>query len=395
MIKSRFSSVKLFSMILVAIFILASIFVSPQTVYASSNIATGKTSIADSELPGHEAFNGNDNKSNTYWSAADTNDNHYWTVDFGGLYELKGTEVKWPSSTVYKYRVETSTDNSHWTLRIDKSNNKSIEQKQEDNFVGVARYVKIIILDVQSNDYASICDFKAFGTAFTSSSPTMIYIAGDSTAQTYSRSFAPQTGWGQCIEKYFKKDVMFDNRAIGARSSKSFIVEGRLDAILSVIRPNDYLFIQFAHNDATNIPARHTDPYTTYKDYLKQYVTRTRALGAIPILITPVARLNFRDGVFINDFPDYVIAMKQVAAETNTPCIDMMNTCIDYYTTMGYDAVFPNYLVSSNGTDYTHFTQAGANMIANLLSQKIKALDLPISKYIRRGNGGYEKKIIF
>ncbi|MCB2340488.1 SGNH/GDSL hydrolase family protein [Clostridium estertheticum] len=392
MIQSRGRSKKLFSIILIVIFIATSLFVSPQKVYASSNIAMGKTSTSDSELLGHGASNGNDGKQSTYWSAADTNDNHYWTVDLGGLYELKETEVKWQKNTVYKYRVETSTDNLHWTLRIDKSNNTSTIQKQKDIFNGLARYVKIIILDVPSNDYASICDFKVSGSAFKNNSPTMVYIAGDSTAQTYGTSFAPQTGWGQCIEKYFSRDVMFDNRAIGGRSSKSFILEGRLDDILSVIRPKDYLFIQFGHNDASYIPARHTDPYTTYKDYLKQYITKSRDIGAIPILITPVARLNYKNGVFVNDFPDYVIAMKQVAIETNTPIIDMMNTCIDYYTSVGYDTVFPNYLVSSNGTDYTHFTQAGANMIASMTTQKIKALNIPISKYVKNLNPN-EKQI--
>lgn len=382
MVDIKFFSARIVSMML-AVLLAVNIFFVPHTGFAAANIAVGKTATADSTLSGYPASNGNDSSTSTRWSAADANDNHYWMVDLGGLYHLTGTEVLWQKSTVYKYRVETSTNNSHWTLRVDKSNNTSTAQTQTDNFLGVARYVKVIILDIPSNDYASFFDFRVFGTAFTGSSPTMVYVAGDSTVQTYSTSFAPQAGWGQYIQNYFTSDVLFDNRAIGARSSKSFIVEGRLDAILSVIRANDYLLVQFGHNDASTIAERHTDPYTTYKDYLRQYITGARNKGAIPIVITPVARLNYSNGIFKNDFPDYVTAMKQVAAETNTPCIDMMNNCITYYTSIGYNAVYPYYLVSYNGTDYTHFTQNGADRIAGMVAQGIKGLGVSISPYVK------------
>lgn len=374
---------KLLPLFLTLIFFICLFTVAKPVNAATTNIATGKTSSSDSSQSGHPASDGNDGSLTTRWCAADANNNHYWMVDLGGLYNLTGTEILFEKKLAYKYRVETSTDNTNWTLRVDKSNNASIDQTQTDNFLGVARYVKVIILTVPANTWASFYDFRAFGTAFTTKTPPMIYIAGDSTVQTYSTSFAPQAGWGQYLQNYFTQGVMFDNRAIGGRSSKSFIVEGRLDAILNVIRANDYLLIQFGHNDASSIKERHTDPYTTYKDYLKQYVSKAREKGAIPILITPVARLNYSSGVFKNDFPDYVTAMKQVATETNTPCIDMMNTCINYYTSVGYDAVYPCYLVSSNGTDYTHFTQKGADMIASLLSKQIKEQNISLSSYVK------------
>jgi lysophospholipase L1-like esterase len=384
MLKSSVLKSKLLSIILTGLLIVGLVISAPKAVFAAAtNIAIGKTATADSAQSGYPASNGNDKSTTTRWCAADANNKHYWTVDLGALYNLTGTEILFEKSVVYKYRVETSTDNTNWTLRVDKSNNTSTTQTQTDAFLGIARYVKVIILEIPSKNWASFYDFRVFGTAFTSSTPPMVYIAGDSTVQTYSTSFAPQAGWGQYIQDYFTKDVMFDNRAIGGRSSKSFIVEGRLDAILSVIRANDYLLIQFGHNDASTIADRHTDPYTTYKDYLKQYVTKARAKGAIPVLITPVARLNYSSGVFKNDFPDYVTAMKQVATETNTPCVDMMNKCLSYYATAGYNTVYPYYLVSSNGTDYTHFTNAGAQKIASMLSQELKALNIKLSSFVK------------
>lgn len=91
-----------------------------------------------------------------------------------------------------------------------------------------------------------------------------VYIASDSTAQTYSSGYHPQAGWGQKLSSYFTSRITVANRAIGGRSSRSFIEQGRLAAIQAVIRPGDYLFVQFGHNDATVGNAeRYTPPPTT------------------------------------------------------------------------------------------------------------------------------------
>ncbi|WP_010680972.1 SGNH/GDSL hydrolase family protein [Acetivibrio cellulolyticus] len=211
-----------------------------------------------------------------------------------------------------------------------------------------------------------------------------VYLAGDSTVQSYNSSYYPQAGWGQMIYNYFTPDVYFVNKAIAGRSSKSFVVDGRLDEILNVIKKDDYLFIQFGHNDATiSNPERYAAPYTTYKEYLAKYIDGAREKGAIPILITPVARLNYNNGTYKNDFPDYCTAMKQVADEKNCAIIDLMTKSLDYYATLDYNTVYKFYMVSSNGTDYTHFTETGAKEIAEIVSQSVKELNVPISKYVK------------
>lgn len=211
-----------------------------------------------------------------------------------------------------------------------------------------------------------------------------VYLCGDSTVMTYNASYYPQAGWGQMLGKYFDSNVSFSNHAIGGRSSKNFVEQGRLDSILSVIQPKDYLFVQFGHNDATiSNPDRYAEPYTTYKEYLKKYVDGARAKGAIPVLITPVARLNYTNNAFKNDFPDYCIAMKQVASEENVLLIDLMTLSLNYYTSIGYDATYKLYLVSSNGTDYTHFTEAGADAIAKIISQEVKKLNIPLASGVK------------
>lgn len=46
-----------------------------------------------------------------------------------------------------------------------------------------------------------------------------------------------------------------------------------------MIRPGDYLFVQFGHNDATiSVPERYASP-ADYKIYLKTYIDGVRQRG--------------------------------------------------------------------------------------------------------------------
>lgn len=221
-------------------------------------------------------------------------------------------------------------------------------------------------------------------TANAASTKPTVYIAGDSTVATYKSSVSSKVGWGQVIPTCFTSDLIFENHATSGRSSKSFINEGRLNEILNKIKPNDYLFIQFGHNDQKkDDPTRYTEPYTTYKQYLKQYIDGARAKKAIPVLITPVARLNYKSGNFNNDFIEYDKAMKQVAAENNVKLIDLTTKSINYYTSLGYDNTFKLFMISLDGADRTHFTKQGATQIARLVAQGVKENNLPISKYVK------------
>ncbi|MCY9668093.1 rhamnogalacturonan acetylesterase [Paenibacillus alginolyticus] len=200
-----------------------------------------------------------------------------------------------------------------------------------------------------------------------------IYLAEDSTVQEYTADWAPQAGWGQFIAEYFNSEVRFHNRGIGGRSSKTFVEEGRLEAILEEIGPGDYLFVQMGHNDSTTSkPERYTEPYTTYKHYLKMYIDNARLRGATPIFITPMARLHYEDGTFINDFPDYCIAMKLLAEEEKVQLVDLMTISLEYYSSIGYDEAVNLFMISVNGTDCTHFTDKGARRIAKILAEAIK-----------------------
>ncbi|WP_319005783.1 OmpL47-type beta-barrel domain-containing protein [Metabacillus niabensis] len=220
-----------------------------------------------------------------------------------------------------------------------------------------------------------------------------VYLAGDSTVQTYDEYWKPEAGWGQMIPRFFNESVLFDNHAIGGRSSKSFIFEGRLDNILTEIRPDDFFLIQFGHNDATiSRPERYAS-VPDYKNYLKTYINGARQRGAEPILVTPVGRRDFNaeTGIFNVSFPDYVQGMKEVAEELDVELVDLSTLSREYYDTIGpvgTKAVFLHtepgiYTAFPNGSqDDTHFQEYGAIQIARLLSSGIKELDSSLASYV-------------
>jgi lysophospholipase L1-like esterase len=206
-----------------------------------------------------------------------------------------------------------------------------------------------------------------------------IYLAADSTVQTYAASQAPQQGWGQRIQEFFTADVSIVNKAIGGRSSKSFIDEGRLSEIEKVLKKGDYLFCQWGINDRyMSDPARYTDPATTFRDYLKQYIEAARGKNAIPVLVTPTPRLDYVNGVFMNDFPAYCDAIKAVGTETHTPVIDLQTKALAYYTSVGYEVVERDIAL-----DVLHFKEKGAFEMARLVAEGTQELAMPISPFVK------------
>ncbi|MGW6014671.1 rhamnogalacturonan acetylesterase [Streptomyces sp. NPDC055210] len=218
-----------------------------------------------------------------------------------------------------------------------------------------------------------------------------LYIASDSTAQTYSSGYYPQAGWGQKLSSYFTSNITVANRAIGGRSSRSFIEQGRLAAIHQVIKAGDYLFVQFGHNDATVGNAeRYTSP-ADYKEYLRNdYIRGTRARGATPVVVTPVSRRSYNatTGKFNVSFPAYVDAAKAVAQEEGAPLVDLSAASRAYLDGIGVEASkgiflwlnagqYPNF---PNGVqDNTHFQERGAVEMARLVARAVAGLGLPLS----------------
>jgi lysophospholipase L1-like esterase len=206
---------------------------------------------------------------------------------------------------------------------------------------------------------------------------------GDSTVQTWASGYYPKAGWGQVLPKFFdstKANVV--NKAVGGTSSKSFY-DNYWSGVRSLIVTGDYVFVQFGINDAASDTARHTDAFTTFKDYLRKYVNETKARGGYPVIVATLRRNAWNaDGTVYNAYHDYPIAARQVASEMNVPCVDLDAMCktlmeslgqtyTTYYWYMQLAAgEWPNY--SSGQADNVHFQESGALEMARLVVQGIR-----------------------
>ncbi|MFG2124695.1 rhamnogalacturonan acetylesterase [Streptomyces sp. NPDC048710] len=200
-----------------------------------------------------------------------------------------------------------------------------------------------------------------------------VYIAGDSTAAQKYADAAPETGWGMAFPFFLRKELEVANHAVNGRSSKSFVDEGRLDAILSVIRPGDLLIVQFAHNDekATD-PARYTEPWTTYQEYLRLYIDGARSRGARPVLATPVERRRFdAEGNAVPTHGDYPAAMRVLAVAERVALLDIEALSLALWQELGVEETKKYFNWTDTEQDNTHFNPPGAIAVARLVAQEL------------------------
>ncbi|WP_309507445.1 rhamnogalacturonan acetylesterase [Sediminibacillus dalangtanensis] len=197
---------------------------------------------------------------------------------------------------------------------------------------------------------------------------------------------------GQALPRFFKAGVVVINRAVGGRSSKSFMTEGRLDEINRDLQPGDYLFIQFGHNDSKPEPERRTDPFTTYQDCLNQYITVARQKQAFPVLLTPVQRRNFSEnGRLRETHGDYPTAMRELARMESIPLIDLTKETTVLLEKLGDIESKKLFMWVEPGAsknypdglqDNTHFNEQGAEEIARVVCKCLRTMKLPLADYL-------------
>lgn len=209
-----------------------------------------------------------------------------------------------------------------------------------------------------------------------------IYIAGDSTAQTYDRAKTyPQTGWGQVFADYFTDDVVIENRSMGGRSLKSYNNDGRLDKILTSMYPGDYVLIQFGHNDGSTKPERYisVDDFKTLMT--EKYVGEIVKRGGIPVIMSPTPHYSpDENGKFAPTIIDYSDAAREVAENTGTLFLDIQQKIADRWNELGADKVKTFYFINEPGEsvaypdgtdDHTHFKEAGAREVAQIIADAL------------------------
>lgn len=246
-----------------------------------------------------------------------------------------------------------------------------------------------------------------------------VFMIGDSTMANKPLAKENQErGWGQMLPVYLQGKIKVDNRAVNGRSSKSFIDEGRWDKVMELIRPGDYVIIQFGHNDEKIKSAdRYTVPGGTFDDNLRRFVKDARSKGATPILMNSIVRRNFppkalldvasesddkqkewkgkypEEGVILVDTHGaYLESPSNVAKETGATFIDLNKLTHKLVQELG-----PNnsrelfmwipantYEFCPNGKiDNTHLTVLGGLMVSRLAVNALAEQMPALRKYIR------------
>lgn len=206
-----------------------------------------------------------------------------------------------------------------------------------------------------------------------------LFIAGDSTVTDQRNE--PYAGWGQMLPRFFVPGIAVSNQAESGLALHSFERQKRLAKILSMMKPGDYLFIQFGHNDQKN-KAPGAGPFTTYKANLKRFVQAARGKGGIPVLVTPMERRRFaRDGTPETTLSDYAEAVRQAGKEDNVSVIDLNAMSLKLYAALGPEKSKRAFVYYPAGTfpgqdkalsDDTHHNAFGGYELARCVLEGIR-----------------------
>ncbi len=241
--------------------------------------------------------------------------------------------------------------------------------------------------------YASDMDFAAVLPVQTAR-PTL-FLAGDSLMQSYDETETPR-GWGQALaeradgarlarverragceypqeRRYILPELIIDNCAIGGRSSRSFAEQGRLDDVAAHLACGDYLLVQFGRNDADESRPERFVPLDAFALWLQKYVDAAKNAGALPVLVTPLPRLD-ENGHAVDDLAAYSDAMRALAQKENVPCFELGAAVLAACEKRG-DAFFM--------PDGVHLTAAGAAGVAGAFARLLRESGEPRLAYLR------------
>lgn len=216
-----------------------------------------------------------------------------------------------------------------------------------------------------------------------------IYLTGDSTV--VDAQYEPWASWGQMLPYFFvPNEVVIANYAESGETLKAFEDRHRIDKIWNKIKPGDYLFIQFGHNDQK----AGNSIKSGYRKRLKEWILKAKELGAVPVLVTSMNRRVFDENNKIvhtlDDFPD---AMREIAKEEKVDLIDLNALSKTLFEAMGPEdakKAFVHYPANSYPNqptalaDDTHFNTYGAYELAKCVVKSIVDQNLTLKKYISK-----------
>jgi len=208
-----------------------------------------------------------------------------------------------------------------------------------------------------------------------------IFLLGDSTVCDQSKE--PYNSWGQMLTRFFKPEVAIANHGESGETYRDSIGRRRLDKILSVMRPGDWLIMQFGHNDQKQIAAGSGGPFTTYQAEIKKHVDAVRARGGTPVIVSPMERRTFDEaGKVKPTLGDYAEAARRSARELGVAFIDLNAMSKPFYEALGPEKSARAFAAPGGKVDNTHHNNYGSYELAKCIVQAIREQKLPIAQYV-------------
>jgi lysophospholipase L1-like esterase len=204
--------------------------------------------------------------------------------------------------------------------------------------------------------------------------PIRVMLTGDSMT-------ADCCGWGQGMYGYFNANATVVNYATPNSSTKSFLRSAEFEKML-VLKP-DYVLIQYGVVDQAWGPDLAPDYYTTLDEFgtnLTTIVNTVRSFNGIPILITVHSgRVWDTNGVVIPSWQDRNAVIKSVAAELQTPLIDLSQLSMNLFNELGPNGCDFMHWAGGTPDDVMHLSPLGAQYIAQLV---VNALPDSLGPYL-------------
>lgn len=220
---------------------------------------------------------------------------------------------------------------------------------------------------------------------------TTMFLCGNSTV--VDQEDEPWASWGQMITRWFDPEVVVANFAESGLSCTSFLGQLRLDKILTMMKPGDYVIVEFGHNDEKEKRAGDGAWYS-YSRNLKIFADRVRENGGNIIFVTPTARRFFNKdhrtlGFTHGDYPE---AMRTVARREKVPFIELNGMTRTFYETLGEEnskKALVHYPANTFANqpkplaDNTHFNPYGAWEVSKMVVMGLKQLQSPLTAHLR------------
>lgn len=315
--------------------------------------------------------------------------NYTVSITFGDMKEATSTTVKAESRRLMLENIVTKPGEFV---------TKTFTVNRKDRNINASQTVKLKDREITKLDWDDKLTLEFNNTKPTIASMEItkvtdavtVYLCGNSTV--VNQDDEPWASWGQMITNFFNAGVSIANHAESGLTLGSFMGSKRLEKIMSVIKPGDYLFVEFGHNDQKE-KGPNDGAWKSYTERLKFFIGEAKRKGAIPVIVTSTARRSFDStGKIANSLGDFPAAARKAAADEGVAMIDLNAMSSLFYEALGVEQskkAFVHYPANSYPNqlkalaDNTHFNPYGAYELSKCILEGIKLNKLGLVSFLK------------